>query len=140
MRDTSDEAELLANLEKLYIELWAPVERSLPSGVKRVIISPDGQLNFVSFATLLDSNERFLAETYSVQYVASGRDLLREIIPTTHNEAIVFANPDFTLDSSQTIAQADHEPSSIIPSIVRGNEKRDLKDLFFGSLRDSNRV
>ena len=101
VRDTSDEAELLANLEKLYIELWAPVERSLPSGVKRVIISPDGQLNFVSFATLVDSNERFLAETYSVQYVASGRDLLREITPTTHNEAIVFANPDFTMDSSR---------------------------------------
>jgi tetratricopeptide (TPR) repeat protein len=135
VRDPSDEAELLANLEKLYLELWAPVERSLPSGVKRVIISPDAQLNFVSFATLVDSNEHFLAETYSVQYVASGRDLLREITPTTRNEAIVFANPDFNLDSSQTIAQADHESSSAIPSVVRGNEKRDLEDLFFSSLK-----
>lgn len=51
----------------------------MPSDAKRVIISPDGQLNFVSFATLLDSEERFLAEKYIVQYAASGRDLLREV-------------------------------------------------------------
>jgi hypothetical protein len=35
------------------------------------------KLNFISFATLLSKDKRFLAQKYDVQYVASGRDLLR---------------------------------------------------------------
>jgi tetratricopeptide (TPR) repeat protein len=131
VRDASDQEDLPANLEKLYGELWGPIEQSLPPYVKQLIISPDSQLNFVSFATLLDSEERFLAEKYTVQYAASGRDLLRDVKPATSTAAIVFANPDFTLSSSQTIAKADGKSSSATAGTMRGSEKRDIEHLSF---------
>ena len=56
--------------QALYEALWAAIGQALPSQTKR-IISPDGQLNFISFATLLTKNKQFLAERYSVQYVTS---------------------------------------------------------------------
>jgi CHAT domain-containing protein len=104
-----------------------------------VIISPDSQLNFVSFATLLDSEERFLGEKYTVQYVASGRDLLREVQPATRTAAIIFANPDFILRSSPTIAQADDAALNATAGTLRGNEKRGIVDQTFGPLEGTQK-
>jgi hypothetical protein len=125
-------------LETLHGQLWAPIERVLPPGLKRMILSPDGSLNFVSFATLPDANGRFLAERYAVQYVASGRDLLRELAPPSldHPMAVVFANPDLTRTQSPPIAPADEEAPIVVAVTggVRGAEKRDLEDLNFSRL------
>ena len=85
VRDSREEDELSDNLQKLYEVLWEPIGQALPSQTKRIIISPDGELNFISFATLLTKDKQFLAQTYNVQYVASGRDLLREPKPSTAN-------------------------------------------------------
>ena len=73
----------------------APLEHLLPAGSKRIIISPDGALNFVSFATLLTPEDQFLAQNYSIAYVASGRDLLYEPKSSTNNEMVVFADPNY---------------------------------------------
>jgi len=113
-------------LEELYRKLWVPIEQSLPPEVKRVIISPDGQLNFVSFATLLDSDKRFLAEKYTMQYVASGRDLLRDLTPSTSTATVIFANPDFTLN-----------PTGATMRSV--GENRDIEDLSFRALPGTQR-
>ena len=83
VRGSPEEEELSANLQALYEALWAPIGQALPSQTKRIIISPDGQLNFISFATLLAKDKQFLAQTYDVQYVASGRDLLRQVNSST---------------------------------------------------------
>jgi CHAT domain-containing protein len=133
-RGASNAGALSENLETLYRQLWGPIEQSLPPDVKRVIISPDGQLNFVSFATLLDSEERFLAEKYTVQYAASGRDLLRDVQPVPRTLAIVFANPDFILHSSPTIAQADGAALNATAGAPGGIENRSIEDLVFGLL------
>ena len=116
----------------LYRELWAPIEQALPSQIKRLIISPDGQLNFISFATLLNKDKQFLAQRYGVQYVASGRDLLRELKPSFAKKAVVFANPDFNLGSAATLAKADNRSANA--GSIRGAEKRDVEDWSFGSL------
>ena len=140
VRGASDLGALSENLENLYAQLWAPIERVLPPGAKRVILSPDGQLNFVSFATLLDSEERFLTEKYTVQYAASGRDLLREIQPATRAAAIVFANPDFILRSSNpAVAQADGAASSVTAAALRGTEKKGIEELTFGPLEGTQK-
>jgi CHAT domain-containing protein len=139
VREASDPGELSNNLEVLYGQLWGSIERCLPPHVKRVIISPDGQLNFVSFATLLDPEERFLAEKYTVLYAASGRDILREVQPATRTAAIVFANPDFILRSSPTTAQADNAASGATAGTLRGNEKRGIEDLTFGPLEGTQK-
>ena len=105
VRGSPEEEELSANLQALYEALWAPIGQALPSQTKRIIISPDGQLNFISFATLLTKDKQFLAQTYDVQYVASGRDLLRELKPSTAKEVVLFANPDFDLASTANVGQ-----------------------------------
>ncbi len=129
VRGSPQEDELSENLQALYEALWAPIDQALPSQIKRIIISPDGELNFISFATLLTKDKQFLAQTYEVQYVASGRDLLREPKPSTSKEVVLFANPDFDLASTAMLAKADNGSGSI-----RGSEKRDVEDWSFESL------
>ena len=129
VRGSPQEEELSENLQALYEALWAPIGQALPSQTKRIIISPDGELNFISFATLLTKDKQFLAQTYEVQYVASGRDLLREPKPSTTKEVVLFANPDFDLASTAMLAKSDNGSGSI-----RGGEKRDVEDWSFESL------
>jgi tetratricopeptide (TPR) repeat protein len=133
VRGSPQEKELLENLQALYEALWVPIGQALPSQTKRIIISPDGQLNFISFATLLTKDKQFLAEKYDVQYVASGRDLLRQAKPSTTREVVLFANPDFGLASAAILAKADNgsDPGS---KSIRGSEKRDVEDWSFESL------
>jgi CHAT domain-containing protein len=132
VRGSPQEDELTPNLQALYEALWEPIGQVLPSQTKRIIISPDGQLNFISFATLLSKKKQFLAERYSVQYVASGRDLLRELKPSIAKEIVLFANPDFNLGSAAMLAKADNPSAD--PGSIRGTEKRDIEDWSFASL------
>jgi len=94
--ERKDEATLSRALHKLDEQIWKPLEALFPPDTKTVIISPDGSLNFLSFATLLMPDDRFLAEKYSVRYVASGRDLLREPVKPLNQDMVVFAAPDYT--------------------------------------------
>ena len=134
VRGSPQEEELSANLQDLYEALWASIGQALPSQTKRIIISPDGQLNFISFATLQTKDKQFLAQTYDVQYVASGRDLLRELKPSTAKEVVLFANPDFDLGSTAMLAKADNRSSDPGSKPMRGSEKRDVEDWSFESL------
>lgn len=99
-RKGNDEAKLSTALHNLYDQIWKPLEPLLPADTKIVIISPDASLNFISFATLLTPHNRFLAEKYSVRYVASGRDLLRRPAKSSSQEMVIFAAPDFDADGA----------------------------------------
>ena len=134
VRGSQQEEHLSANLQALYEALWTPIGQALPSQTKRIFISPDGELNFISFATLLTKDKQFLAQTYSVQYVASGRDLLRQLKPSTAKEVVLFANPDFDLASTPLLAKADHRSADPGSKSIRGSEKRDVEDWSFESL------
>ena len=139
VRGSPQEEELSANLQALYEALWAPIGQALPSQTKRIIISPDGQLNFISFATLLTKDKQFLAQRYNVQYVASGRDLLRELKPSTAKEVVLFANPDFDLASTPMLAKADNRSADAGSKSIRGSEKRDIEDWSFKSLEGTQK-
>jgi CHAT domain-containing protein/Tfp pilus assembly protein PilF len=139
VRDLSDEEELSENLRALYDVLWAPIEQALPTQTKKVIISPDGQLNFVSFATLLTKDQQFLAERYDLQYVASGRDLLREVKPSTAKEVILFANPDFDLASAAMLAEADNGFADPVPMSIGRGERAEIADWSFASLEGTQK-
>src|ERR1700737_1423500 len=127
VRGSPQEDELSANLQALYEALWAPIGLARRSQTKRIIISPAGELNFISFATLLTKDKQFLAQTYDVQYVASGRDLLREPKPAMAKEVVLFANPDFGLASTMLV-KAEDRPSDGGSKSIRGSEKRDVED------------
>jgi tetratricopeptide (TPR) repeat protein len=133
VRNSPEEEELSANLQALYEALWAQIGQALPNQTKRIIISPDGQLNFISFATLLSKDKQFLAEKYNFQYVASGRDLLRKLKPSLAKDVVLFANPDFGLASTPVLAKTDNRSADA--GSVRGSEKRDVEDWSFESLK-----
>lgn len=82
-------------------KLWAPIAAKIPQQVNRLIICPDGELNFLSFAALLDSDKKFLVEKYDISYMASARDLVRETKPETVRTLRLFANPTFQRDLVQ---------------------------------------
>ncbi len=70
--------------------------RGLLGGVEMVFLSPDGSLNLVPFAALVDENNRFLVERFAFDYVTSGRDLLRQSAHgAPRGGALIVANPDF---------------------------------------------
>jgi CHAT domain-containing protein len=63
--------------------------------MRRLFLSPDGQLALVSFAALHDGR-RFLVDTFDITYLTSGRDLLPRPKDIPHTRSVVvLADPDF---------------------------------------------
>jgi CHAT domain-containing protein/Tfp pilus assembly protein PilF len=77
-----------------------PVRR-LFGEVQTVLLSPDGELNLVPFAALVDERGRYLVQSYTINYLTSGRDLLHLGARTgQRQQPLVIANPDF--DTART--------------------------------------
>jgi len=72
--ERADNRELARALDELVMQ---PIRRVLGSNTQRLIISPDGALNLIPFAALVNERDRYLVEDYSLTYLTSGRDLLR---------------------------------------------------------------
>ncbi|MDF1811375.1 MAG: CHAT domain-containing protein [Verrucomicrobiales bacterium] len=68
-------------------------------GINKLIVCPDAALNFLPFASLLDQNNRFLAQRFSVYYVASGRDLIAKVVPSDRQTGapVIIGNPNFEM-------------------------------------------
>jgi len=70
--------------------------RNLLGKTRRVLLSPDGALNLIPFAALVDENNRYLVKRFSFTYLTTGRDLLRLQTRTQSTQrATVLADPDF---------------------------------------------
>ena len=100
MRKRVREAALSEVLTQLYQALCAPVAAALSPEIHRLVLSPDGNLNFISFASLLDAKDGFFGEDYELNYVSSGRDLLGRGAPTLKSGSgrkrlVIFADPAY---------------------------------------------
>jgi len=51
--------------------------RQLIGSKEQILISPDSHLNLIPFEALVDENNQYLVENYSITYLSSGRDLLQ---------------------------------------------------------------
>jgi tetratricopeptide (TPR) repeat protein len=127
VRGETDEPMLRRVLHSLDRQLWAPIKKALPHESTTIVISPDAEVNFVSFATLIGSDDKFLGEKYSIRYVASGRDLLPHPRVSQDQRTLVFANPDF----GSTLAPTDSSRRSVA---LRSTEMGDLKSIFLQPL------
>ena len=80
--------------------------RKLLGDSRRIFLSPDGALNLVPFAALVDENGKYLVENYSINYLTSGRDLLRlQVRAGVQGGApVVIANPSFDLAGAKPVA------------------------------------
>ena len=101
VREITDDGEMTKVLTELRKLVWEPLTPHLPDAGAKLILAPDGVLNFLSFATLLEENGTFLSEKYPIAYVTSGRDLVRGIKSSTKNTMTILANPDFNKPGSK---------------------------------------
>ncbi|MBI4748569.1 MAG: CHAT domain-containing protein [Acidobacteria bacterium] len=70
--------------------------RKLVGNTRHLLISPDGMLNVIPFAALLDERGKFLVENYTITYLTSGRDLLRlEVKIEAKDHPLVVADPEY---------------------------------------------
>lgn len=92
-------------------QVMEPV-RKLVDGKTQLLLSPDGMLNLLPFAALVDESGKYLMERYKLAYLSSGRDLLRlQIKQESKAVAVVLANPAFDgRPAADALAQRDIKP------------------------------
>jgi CHAT domain-containing protein len=86
--------------------LWHPIETLLTKSCRELVISPDGLLNFLSFASILDSSGKFLSESFQISYVGSPRDLMRDKLDVGSRQIVLFANPDFDRQMNSVVSNS----------------------------------
>ncbi len=77
-----------------------------------VLISPDGQLNLIPFAALMDENNEYLVKNYLFTYLTTGRDLLKlQLDAPSRQDPVMLANPNYDAPGNSTGVQlASYSP------------------------------
>ena len=91
----SNNITLFAN--RLYSAVFSPIEKELKDR-QLIYLSPDGNLNLIPFEIFYATDTGFLIESYTFNYVSSGRDILgygetRE----TGSKVLLIGDPDFDM-------------------------------------------
>lgn len=122
--------ELKPVAQALYEKIFAPIQPHLGEAT-HLLISPDSQLNLVPFAALVDEQNRYLVETYTLTHLTSGRDLLRmQSQAPSQQPPVVLADPNFDTADATGVMQ--------VASASRGGARSaDLANLRFGRLEGS---
>jgi len=126
-----DRADVLRLGRAVDEKLMRPV-RALLGRSRRLLISPDGQLNLIPFASLVDEEGKYLLEAYSISYLTSGRDLLRLNVTRNRNgPPVVVADPAFgepaLIAGSSRSAKRNHGKPNDLTQV-------DYSQIFFGPL------
>ncbi|MDQ5844703.1 MAG: tetratricopeptide repeat protein, partial [Acidobacteriota bacterium] len=109
-------------------QIMRPVRKLLGES-RSVFLSPDGALNLIPFGALLDEQNRYLVENYSLTYLTSGRDLLRLQVKTESKQGpVVIANPEF-----DQISGVQSAPSGDV-----GGRSVDFTRVHFGPLKGTS--
>jgi CHAT domain-containing protein/Tfp pilus assembly protein PilF len=108
-----------------------PVRETLGDMPANLLISPDGSFNLIPFAALVDEEDRYLIERYSITYLTSGRDLLRlQTSDPSEGAPLIVANPDF--GSLATVAMRGGRNSSRKTAATKKTQSQiDQTQLYF---------
>lgn len=133
LRDPSrkDVRQLLRSVDE---KVMRPV-RALVGGSTQLLISADGTLNLVPFGALVDEQDEYVIENYSVAYLTSGRDLLRmQLSREGRSRPLVVANPLFgeqvTRVAPSKSVVSNHRRRSVVTA-------RSLNDVYFAPLSNT---
>jgi CHAT domain-containing protein/tetratricopeptide (TPR) repeat protein len=101
--------------------------RALLGDTKHLLISPDGMLNLLPFAALVDEQNQYLLENYTISYLTSGRDLLRlQVARAPKSGPLIVADPDFDLlPQAKAVARAERRSPgrrATLRGVNRGDE------------------
>jgi CHAT domain-containing protein len=116
----------------LHQKIMAPLQKILGE-TRWVFLSPDGALNLIPFAALVDEDGHFVIESHALTYLTSGRDLIRlaNAKPPAQEKPAIFAAPDFAAAEATSPAA----PKSENPADTeRGTRSTDLGSLTFSPL------
>ncbi|WP_437542210.1 CHAT domain-containing tetratricopeptide repeat protein [Sorangium sp. So ce367] len=100
---------------KLDEKVMQPVRRLLGEA-REVYLSPDGELNLVPFAALVDERGQFLLARYRFTYLTSGRDLLRIEVTQTESprsSPLVLGNPAYDEGGAPAAATSGHRSDAM---------------------------
>jgi CHAT domain-containing protein len=123
LRDSlrTDVRQLARKVDEQVMQPLRPLLMDAP----HLLISPDGLLNLLPFAALVDEQNRYLIERYAITYLTSGRDLLRLQVARTEKSApLILADPDFDLNAKaapMTLAKRGNNRRNATLHGVRGN-------------------
>jgi tetratricopeptide (TPR) repeat protein len=108
---------LARRVDKLVMQ---PVRAQL-GDTRQVLLAPDGLLNLIPFAALVDERDRELVRDYQFVYLTSGRDLLRlQIKHQSTNDVVVFAAPDYEDTSGVTSVETVAEVTMVAQTATNG--------------------
>jgi CHAT domain-containing protein len=115
--------------------------RPLLGDVSRLLISPDGSLNLIPFAALVDERGRYAVERYSISYLASGRDLLRlQVARESKGGPLVVAAPDFGRRSPVEASRSGNQKKDASVAEVRAESTRSaIEEFYFPPLPHAER-
>jgi CHAT domain-containing protein len=108
--------------------------RPLLGEAAHILLSPDSQLNLLPFAALVDEQDRYLVETYTLTHLTTGRDLLRlQHLAPSRQPPVILADPNYDKAVPTEIAAA---PRPATAPGVRAADQRssDIANLRFGPL------
>jgi CHAT domain-containing protein/tetratricopeptide (TPR) repeat protein len=116
--------------------------RPLLGAARRLLIAPDGLLNLIPFAALVNQQSRYLIERYDISYLTSGRDLLRmQTSKPSKNPPLVVANPIFgsvTTGATRAEQNSKGSPAGNWTS-DQGRAQSDPTEVFFQPLLGTER-
>jgi CHAT domain-containing protein/tetratricopeptide (TPR) repeat protein len=127
----------------LYNAVIKPVETHL-EGKDLVFIAPDGGLNLISFAGLVDASGNYLIEKYPIHYLSAGRDLIRlKDKDKSGSGLFALGDPDYNMSIAIEIPKIPSEDIAADATFytyrnVRSGSK-DLSELVVSPLPGSRR-
>jgi CHAT domain-containing protein/Tfp pilus assembly protein PilF len=100
-KNTDITEDKIKNLKKLHALIFQPLKSKI-GNIKEIFISPDGDLSLLPFEIILNTDDKFLIEDYTFNYLSAGRDILGfgETIEES-NKSLIIGNPDFNMNSDQ---------------------------------------
>jgi CHAT domain-containing protein/Tfp pilus assembly protein PilF len=124
--EKAQEKQFAERSAPLYKLLFAPLRKELGKAAV-LYLAPDGALNRLPFEAVVDTDGKYLVESYRCAYVSSGRDLLRTLEKPAKG-TIVFADPDFKLGADDRLAHAEKLlPKKEPVPATRGQSSRELR-------------
>lgn len=120
---SGDEQEYFEIARSLYDEIWKPLE-VYTANKDLIFVAPDAGLSLISFATLIDGDNKYLIEGVLIHYLSAGRDLIRLHDEVTEGKGLfAIGAPDYNASVearlTQLNMQADKPADSHSPHGLR---------------------